>query len=381
MDGRVLFGKSSDREPDEPQALEWHPARRGLTGRVQCTWIEIPEAPRTHAVLLSRPAWMWGAEMGVNEHGVAIGNEAVFTRERVRSRDALTGMDLVRLALERATTAAEAKDVIVTLAARHGQGGRAGYEDRSFRYHSSFLIADPTGALVLETTRDAWATERVKGARAISNALTIEGFAERHGDRLRGAIAGAKGRRRITESCAERAESPRDMARALESHGPTRFPRYDSLRGAVQGPCMHAGGLLVSSQTTASLVAELTPTGARAWATATSAPCLSLFKPVRVDSTSFQPETPALQPDESLWWRHERFHRTVMRDPARAQEFFSSERERLQEALWDEWDHPDQAWREADLALHRWTTRVRAMALPDTRPPVVRRHWAARRHP
>ena len=89
---RVLFGKNSDREADEPQVLEWHPRKEGLTGSVKCTWMEIPQVPTTYAVVISRPAWMWGAEMGVNEHGVAIGNEAVFTREAVPRSGGLTGM-------------------------------------------------------------------------------------------------------------------------------------------------------------------------------------------------------------------------------------------------------------------------------------------------
>ena len=36
---------------------------------LQCTYIAIPQAPRTFAVVLSKPSWMWGAEMGANEVG------------------------------------------------------------------------------------------------------------------------------------------------------------------------------------------------------------------------------------------------------------------------------------------------------------------------
>ncbi len=75
--------------------LEWQPAADHADGeRVRCTWIDIPQVARTHAVLLSRPWWMWGAEMGANEHGVVIGNEAVFT-DQPDGEPALLGMDLL----------------------------------------------------------------------------------------------------------------------------------------------------------------------------------------------------------------------------------------------------------------------------------------------
>ena len=76
----AFFAKNSDRSPNEAQVLEYHTAQTDLSGEVNCTYISIPQAKSTYAVLLSRPSWMWGAEMGVNSCGLCIGNEAVFTK-------------------------------------------------------------------------------------------------------------------------------------------------------------------------------------------------------------------------------------------------------------------------------------------------------------
>jgi len=172
-DGVTVFGKNSDREPNEAQYIAWFPAADHPSGtQLHCTYIDIPQVEHTHAVLLSKPFWMWGAEMGANEHGLVIGNEAVFSKIPGPKEKALLGMDLLRLALERVSTARQALDVITSLLERHGQGGHAGFTHLTY-YHNSFLIADPQDAWVLETVERRWAARQVRGAASISNCLTL----------------------------------------------------------------------------------------------------------------------------------------------------------------------------------------------------------------
>ncbi|GIW04248.1 MAG: hypothetical protein KatS3mg059_0868 [Thermomicrobiales bacterium] len=95
-DGSVILAKNSDRFPNECQPLTHVPRRQHRAGdTVRCQYLSIPQVAQTWECIGSRPYWLWGFEMGVNEWGVAIGNEAVLTREPYND-PGLIGMDLVR---------------------------------------------------------------------------------------------------------------------------------------------------------------------------------------------------------------------------------------------------------------------------------------------
>jgi secernin len=382
----VLFAKNSDRDTNEAQVLRWQAGERHEPGsRLQCTWSEIPQVETTYAVLLSRPWWMWGAEIGANEHGVVIGNEAVFTRgaRDPRDKDApspLLGMDLVRLGLERAASAHEAVGVIVALLEEHGQGGSCSHEHPRFTYDNSFIVADPGGAVVLETAGRHWETENVTGpGRSISNGLTIAGFAEKYADPVRGRVAACAVRRDRTEASAGRAATPGDLMAALRDHGDTSGPMYSPVNGALSAPCAHAGGLVTATQSTASWVADLRGGSEPVhWVTGTSAPCTSVFKPVRV--TQPLDVDPAPMPTNRFdpayrWWRHERLHRLVLRDHPASLARFSAERDRLEAGWLADPPKGATAFEVADEAEERWLADLRAADLPDRRPAWLRRQW------
>ena len=168
----MVFAKNSDRPPGEVQ-VAWPFGRRhsaGCTLRTQ--YLTIGDAG-AHATFLSCPTWLWGAEHGVNEHGVAIGNERVSTtHDAAAAAPALIGMDLVRLGLERARSAEEAVDVIAGLLEACGQGGIADAAHAE-AYDSSFLVADPAHAFVLDTAGAEYAAAPVPAGAAISNRITV----------------------------------------------------------------------------------------------------------------------------------------------------------------------------------------------------------------
>ena len=375
----VLFAKNSDRDANEAQFPQWCPARdHALDSTVHCTYLDIPQVAHTYATLLSRPFWMWGAEIGTNEHGVTIGNEAVFT-DQPYADIGLTGMDLLRLALQRSATAHEAVGVIIELLESHGQGGGCGYEDRSFTYHNSFIVADPAGAIVLEIAGKEWATEEViSGIRTISNGLTIEGFADRHRDRLRSRVSACDVRTSLTTSRASGSTGPQNLMAVLRSHGNHEWPRYRSINGTLAMPCMHGGGLVASSSSTAGWVSDLV--SGTHWITATSAQCLSLFKPVRVDDPVDIGRIPADVADhESLWWRHERVARTVMRDPQRLAPALTLQRDEVETSWLSEAPAGQEAFDEHSRLLESWTQMVATEGNgKDVRPWFARRYWSQR---
>jgi secernin len=173
--GATILAKNSDRPPRECQPLLQAPRCRYPHGAtVNCQYLEIPQVTETAAVIGSRPFWLWGFEHGLNEHGVAIGNEAVLTREMLPSTG-LLGMDLVRLGLERSRTAREATQVIGGLIERFGQGGSGEY-DKDFRYSGGFIIADHGEAHVLESSGREWIARQVRDRACISNRLTLESY-------------------------------------------------------------------------------------------------------------------------------------------------------------------------------------------------------------
>ncbi|MBL8019774.1 MAG: C69 family dipeptidase [Leptospirales bacterium] len=393
--GNTILAKNSDREPNEAQAIVRFKASEHSEKTLKTTYIEIPQAKRTFEVILSKPFWMWGAEMGVNEKGVAIGNEAVFTRVPfAKKNNGLLGMDLLRIALERADTAAAAAKCITDHLEAYGQDALSGYYDKNFYYHNTFLIADPKIAIVLETVERHWALKRVTDYRSISNGLTLETdfddsskglreFAEKAGRLTRGGELSFREafsdrfftymgmctvRRKVTEGGVERSSKlgAKGAMQILRSHGAHDGPKFSPTKSSMGSVCLHAKGPVTPSQTTGSMVAELRSDGKHTvWLTGSAAPCLSLFKPVyfggeNLDSLA---GNPAASPDGSLWWRHELLHRRALRDYPRIHKMIREEYDRLEaeflrkdsagSATKDRDDLTKSAFHEGDQALGR----------------------------
>lgn len=371
VDGRVILAKNADRQPNEHLLTIRVPRRSHPPGsKLQTTYLTIDQAEETYEAILLKPHWIWGAEMGGNEYGLNIGNEAVFTREP-KAKEGLLGMDMLRLALERCKNCQEALDLMVELLDRYGQGGNCGFE-KPFTYHNAFLLADRQEAWVLETAGSYWAALKVKDIYSISNRLSIgrdydlahprlvdhaiekgwcKGPADFHFARcysepvftyFSGSAKRQEASREILSAAKGRIDIP-TILEALRSHNPA-YTKKPYQKSSVSSVCMHAG-FFFGDQTTGCYVAKMGNaskdgegglTGFRGdsyWISGGGPSCLSLMKPYFLAEGGRLAFSEEEKEEAMLAWRkREEIHRLVLenRIDARA---FQADRDQLEVSL------------------------------------------------
>ncbi|TGL21776.1 peptidase C69 [Leptospira yanagawae] len=335
-----IFAKNSDREPNEAQSILHLPRKEYPPNtKLKTTFIEIPQTSVTFEVFLSKPFHMWGAEMGVNEFGVCIGNEAVFTNLNIKKKnDGLTGMDLLRLALERCKTAKDALSLITELLEQYGQDACGGYKNQSFYYHNSFIIADRTDGYVLETADKYWVSKKIDTFYAISNGLTIESdfdgissalsekiksknhfsFKKQFSDSFYTYMSHCSDRRSLHKKTAESLQNIHSeyhtklAMETLKTHE-IQIDDFEPCNGSMKSLCLHATGPTTPNQTNGSLIVEWDTSETnqdplRVYYTGTSTPCLSLFKPFFFGTKNFISASSLDSGGsyaDTLWWLHE----------------------------------------------------------------------------
>jgi len=350
LDHSVILAKNSDRPPMESQVLVHMPGRRHEPGEmVQCTYIRIPQVAETYEHIGSKIWWSFGYEQGINEYGVAVGNEAVWSKEPYQRGDGLLGMDLLRLGLERGKTAYEAMHVMTGLLEKYGQSGDAEHAGEWGRanYYNSYILADPKEAWVLETAGRYWVAKRVTaGVYSISNIYTIEtswdeahprlvahaiemgwtrsakdfNFARNYGDYWR-KDAKSPGnmqiRRNMTLACLRMDASritPETMMKISRSHleGTVAEARWSAAEAFWPTPCMHdtpASPYHTAASMIAHLRADAPPLLRQVYWAGFSNPCSSVFQPFYLHGTSV-PETYARGTStysaDSPWWQANR---------------------------------------------------------------------------
>ncbi len=329
--GESFFAKNSDREPGEEQVLRFVSGsdsggvkEEGVLdipfGEVKEDYLSLNyrnlkdywkgvrgKNGKLFRILLSQPVWLWGGEIGVNERGVAIGNEAVFPRLKPL-KTAILGMDILRVALHLAGSAREAVDVICRIVSERGQAGNGGYRRRSV-YHNSFIVQDSGEAYVVETAGREWIVKKVRDYCTISNTYLRDkecgeggpievygsengtgGFKNRYESRLYNFFAEGEIRNRYKNAVISRLkgrvslDSVKSIMRAHyddivgELSGKVRAKRRFFKRG-MASVCIHSGRL-IKSETTASLIVHYIGDRFVIWYTGSSFPCVSLYKPM-----------------------------------------------------------------------------------------------------
>lgn len=402
----VLFAKSADCEVNEANALVRIPRQKHLQGEaVRITHLVIPQAEETYEILLTKAFWTYGCEIGINEYGLAMGEEAVYTTEMEKeTRDGIIGPDLMRLALERTKTCREAIDLMTSLLEKYGQGGSCELKGNS-HFDSSYIVADTTEAYILETAGHQWAVKRIDTIGSISNLLGLDrDWDKSSASSTKGGLdwaatyalsevpptLGSPDRQAISYKGLADARgkiTARTAFQMMRHHGEGYHP---ATADAHRNICVHAGPQKDRWwQADGVMVTETDTGGILVWVTGTSGTCVSIFKPVflgvdlpDIGSTPTEHFNPA-----SLWWKHELLHRRAMADfdrlvPEIRKDFDALEEEFLAQAPSikrstnaEKRDFMEYCFREAMQATEKWIACLRARRDLSFADPAYRAMW------
>ncbi|WP_278675023.1 C69 family dipeptidase [Acidaminococcus fermentans] len=339
-----MMAKNSDRPIGEAQPLQWFPPADHTAGEMLViTGMEIPQVSHTYGVLGSKPYWMYGFEMGVNDQGVVIGNEAENSRDKdCEKKEGILGMDLLRLGLERGATARKALDVIVALLEEYGQLRNASALYQS-HYENSYIIMDPQEIWVLETAGRRYAAKRVTtGVFNIGNCYTLEkdlelaspdleaharengwllpdepfNFSKAYMKDFAAQTLAIPRWRRVRQLSQEKKLHDLDSLKAIfRDHyegDPVLQPRYGASTGYLPTVCRHALQWDMS-QTASSMIAWYQDGIGTVVREAYSQPCCSLYLPAYPGvllpaEMAFAEGTFS---EDSLWWQMDRLAKII----------------------------------------------------------------------
>jgi len=402
----MLFAKSADCEVNEANAVARIPRRKHVKGEaVRLTHLLIPQAEETYEILLTKAFWTYGCEIGVNEYGLAMGEEAVFTTEMKEEKDGIIGPDLMRLGLERAKNCQEAIQIMTSLLEQYGQGGSAELKGNS-HFDSSYLMADQEEAYVLETAGRHWAVKKVDAIASISNMLGIRtdwdfcsdeiaspktDFTSQYALPEAPPTLGSPMRQALTYESLKSALghiNVKNIFATMRHHGEGYHPAHAETHCNI---CVHAGPQETRWwQADGVMVTDVGAHGVLAWVTGTSGNCVSIFKPVFLGM-----ELPDLGPTpsetfdhRSLWWKHELLHRRAMADfdnlaPEIRQDFDPLEESFLAQAETVKHGTPGEkaefmeyCFREALKVTEAWIARLQSRRDLKFSDPAYRAMWA-----
>lgn len=346
-ENKNCLAKNSDRPLGEAQPFAFFPGGDHADGEMlKCTHLTIPQVRHTYTVLGSRPYWIWGFEMGVNEKGLVIGNEAEWSRSEAETEEGLLGMDMLRLALERAANAKEGVTVIAELLEKYGQNANANpLFDR--RYENSFLLMDPGEIWLMETAGRRWIAKKIEDWACISNCYSIgadydmasadietyawekrwlrpdEPFDFAKAYSLSGKQVGSAPRWRRMRKLISAHNGPLDrhaIEDILRDHFEDELtaPRWGGCAAAFSTICMHAAEWN-ASQTAASLISWWDDVlGPVSWY-APSLPCCSVYIPVywTGSTPNAMAHAEGTYDENTLWWVFQRLAMLVSVDEER----------------------------------------------------------------